>query len=181
MSHRSPDNTSLPAPSPGQIDPRGPVFGAAITSMLLLVAIFLALTGAATTLTAGRSTLAERALDPGFLMLGVVAILFTWSLVAPSSQPLQAIFRLAVQPRLAPPADWEDARPPRFAQGVGLAVVGIGLVLHLAGVPLALVVAAAAAFVAAALNATVGFCLGCEIYLLLVRARVITPKSPGTA
>lgn len=181
MSQRQPDSTSRPARGPGQIDPRGPRFGAAVTSALLLVAIFLALTGPATTLSAGSSTLTQLALDPGFLALVAIAILFAWSLVAPGSQPLQAVFRSAVQPKLAPPEEWEDARPPRFAQGVGLAVVGVGLVLHLAGVPLALVIAGAAAFIAAALNATVGFCLGCEIYLLLVRVRVITPKAPSAA
>ena len=45
--------------------------------------------------------------------------------------------------------------------------------LHLLGVPYALVVAAAAAFVAAFLNSVFGYCLGCQIYLLLVRAGVL--------
>ena len=61
-------------------------------------------------------------------------------------------------------------------KSVGLVVVGIGLLLHLAGVPWALVIAGAAAFIAAALNATVGFCLGCELYLLLSRAGVIRSR-----
>jgi hypothetical protein len=74
-----------------------------------------------------------------------------------------------VQPRLAPPAELEDPRPPRFAQGVGLLVTVIGLALHLLGVPWALPIAAAAAFVAAFLNAAFGFCLGCQLYLLLAR------------
>ena len=98
MSQRQPDSTSRPARGPGQIDPRGPRFGAAVTSALLLVAIFLALTGPATTLSAGSSTLTQLALDPGFLALVAIAILFAWSLVAPGSQPLQAVFRSAVQP-----------------------------------------------------------------------------------
>ncbi|HWU29324.1 MAG TPA: DUF4395 family protein, partial [Microbacterium sp.] len=64
-------------------------------------------------------------------------------------------------------------RPPRFAQGVGLFVVGVGLLLHVLGVPLALPIATAMAFVAAFLNAAFGFCLGCELYLLLQRAGVL--------
>lgn len=51
-----------------------------------------------------------------------------------------------------------------------LFVVGVGLVLHLAGVPWALPVATAAAFLAAFLNAAFDFCLGCRLYLLLQRA-----------
>ena len=74
---------------------------------------------------------------------------------------------------MKPPAELEDPRPPRFAQGVGLLVVTIGLILHLAGVAWALPIAAAAAFVAAFLNAVFGFCLGCQLYLILQRAGVV--------
>ena len=172
MSH---DSHSAPRPQ-GTIDPRGPRFGAAITSVLLLVGVFLALLGTSAGGGLAQTGLAARVLDPGFITLAIAAILFAWSLVAPASQPVQALFRAAVQPRLDPPTEWEDPRPPRFAQGVGLFVVGVGLVLHLAAVPWALVIAGAAAFIAAALNATVGFCLGCELYLLLSPAGVIRTR-----
>jgi hypothetical protein len=46
-------------------------------------------------------------------------------------------------------------------------------VLGLAGVAVAVPVAASVAFVAAFLNAVFAYCLGCQVYLLLVRARVI--------
>ena len=49
----------------------------------------------------------------------------------------------------------------------------IGVVLHLVGVPYALVIAASAAFVAAFLNSVFAYCLGCQIYLLLVRAGIL--------
>ena len=49
----------------------------------------------------------------------------------------------------------------------------IGLVLHLVGVPWALPIAAAAAFVAAFLNAVFGLCLGCQLYLLLQRSGIV--------
>lgn len=155
----------------GSIDPRAPRFGAAVTSALLLIGIYLSVTGASPGLP--RATPAQRILDPGFLVQLFVAVLFAWSLVSAKTQPLSALFRVLVQPRLTPPGEWEDARPPRFAQGVGLVVVAIGLVLHVIGVPWALVIAGAAAFIAAFLNAAFGFCLGCEMYLLLVRARLI--------
>lgn len=155
----------------GSIDPRGPRVSAAITSVLLLVGVYLAVIGSSADGRLGARSLGERALDPGFLLLLLVALLFAWSLVSPRTQPLSLFFRVAVQPRLTPPDDWEDPRPPRFAQGVGLFVVGVGLLLHLIGVPWALVIAGAAAFVAAFLNAAFGFCLGCELYLLLARAR----------
>lgn len=159
------------AEAPAGIDPRGPRFGATITSVLLLLGTYLALIGTSTTDGFGAVPVADRVFDPGFIVLLIVALLFAWSLVAPRSQPWSALYRTVVQPRLAPPQEIEDPRPPRFAQGVGLAVVGIGLVLHLVGVPWALVIAGGAAFVAAFLNAAFGFCLGCEIYLLLQRVR----------
>ncbi|CAN7349439.1 DUF4395 family protein [Microbacterium maritypicum] len=183
--------------TPAGIDPRGPRFAAAITAVLLLVATFLALIGIST-LRAGIASfgwfayqpladatfvpsgwaissapLLQRALDPGFLLTVVIALLFLWGLVSPQTAPWATLFRSAIRPRLAAPTELEDPRPPRFSQGVGLFVVGVGLVLHLLGVPWALPIATSAAFIAAFLNAAFAFCLGCQLYLLLQRAGVV--------
>jgi hypothetical protein len=163
--------SSSDRPAPPGIDPRGPRFAAGITSVLLLIGTFLAAIG--TSGHAGQASLVERVIDPGFLVLLVVDLLFAWSLVSPRTQPWSVLFRVAVRPRLAPPTELEDPRPPRFAQGVGLAVVTIGLVLHVVAVPWALVIAGAAAFIAAFLNAAFGLCLGCQLYLLLARFHIV--------
>lgn len=176
-------------PPPG-IDPRGPRFAAGITALLLAVATFLALIGISNARTdgwfavqplsgsafvpGGAWTLSAagpvaRVLDPGFLLAALIALLFLWGVVSPATAPWGVLYRRLVRPRLAPPAELEDPRPPRFAQGVGLVVVGFGLLLHLAGVPWALPIATAAAFLAAFLNAVFGLCLGCQLYLLLQR------------
>ena len=158
---------------PGGIDPRGPRFAAGITSLLLLIAAFLGLTGLSTSADLASASVAERFLDPGFLLLLAIALLFLWGVVSPRTAPWSVLFRTVVRPRLSPPSELEDPRPPRFAQGVGLFVVGAGLVLHLLGVPWALPIAAALAFVAAFLNAVFGLCLGCQLYLLLQRSGLI--------
>ncbi|WP_149085097.1 MULTISPECIES: DUF4395 domain-containing protein [Microbacterium] len=177
-------------PPPG-IDPRGPRFAAAITAFLLAVATYFALIGISTAwitrgwfaltrssefaFVGGRgwavtvSGLSERALDPGFLLATLIALLFLWGVISPRTAPWGVLYRHVVRPRLAAPAELEDPRPPRFAQGVGLVVVGLGLLFHLAGVPWALPIATAAAFLAAFLNAAFGLCLGCQLYLLLQR------------
>jgi hypothetical protein len=157
--------------APRGIDPRGPRFAAGITAALLLIGTFLAAIGVSAV--ANQVTLAARAADPGFLVLVVVDLLFAWSLISSRTQPWSVLFRTLVRPRLAPPTDLEDPRPPRFAQGVGLVVVTAGLVLHLIGVPWALVIAGAAAFIAAFLNAAFGLCLGCQLYLLLARIGIV--------
>ena len=157
--------------TPAGIDPRGPRFAATITTVLLLVATFLALVGASSD--AAAATLAQRSLDPGFLLAVVIAALFLWSVISPSTAPWGALFRRFVKPRLSPPSELEDPRPPRFAQGVGLFVVSVGLILHLLGVPWALPIATAAAFIAAFLNAVFSLCLGCQLYLLLQRAGLL--------
>jgi hypothetical protein len=127
------------------------------------------------------SSISARILDPGFLLLLVIALLFLWSVVSPRTAPWGVLYRKVVQPRLQPPTELEDPRPPRFAQGVGLLVTSVGLVLQLFGVPWALPLAAAAAFVAAFLNAVFGLCLGCQLYLLLQRAGVLGRARPATA
>ena len=173
-------------PSQG-IDPRGPRFAAGITSLLLLIDVLLGLTGLSTAQDASgawalpAATLAERILDPAFLLLLVTGLLFLWGVLAPRTAPWGVLYRKLVQPRLAPPTDLEDPRPPRFAQGVGLFVVSLGLILQLAGVPWALPIAAAAAFMAAFLNAVFGLCLGCELYLVLQRFGLIGRKTAVTA
>ncbi|WP_394551643.1 DUF4395 domain-containing protein [Agromyces sp. MMS24-JH15] len=144
---------------PAGIDPRGPRFTAAITSVLLLVVVVLGVSGLALA---------------AWVLLAAITAVFGWSAVAGvSKHPFGAIFRRFVRPRLAPPAELEDPRPPTFAQGVGFAVTSVGVVLGAFGLAVAVPIAAGFAFVAAFLNAAFGYCLGCQIYLLLVRARVI--------
>lgn len=170
MSH-SPDNGSPKRPQ--GIDSRGPRFAAGITAGLLLVGTFLALLGSAAR---SGTTLSERLTDPGFVVLAVVDLLFVWSFAAPRTAPWGVLFRTVIRPRLAPPAELEDPRPPRFAQLVGFVVVTTGLLLHVAGVPWALPIAGAAAFVAAFLNAAFGLCLGCQLYLAFARFGLIRPR-----
>lgn len=92
------------------------------------------------------------------------------SLLGLSYSPWGLIYRSAVRPRLAPPAELEDARPPRFAQTVGLAFAVVGLIGAITGLSALFYVAIGFALVAALLNAIFNFCLGCEIYLLGKRA-----------
>lgn len=170
------DAATRPAPSGGHgIDPRGPRFVAGITALLLLIDVFLGL------ITPIGPTVAERAVEPAFLLLLLIALLFLWGVVSPRTAPWGALFRAVVQPRLTPSTEREDPRPPRFAQGVGLLVAAVGVVLHLIGVPWALPVAAALAFVAAFLNAVFGLCLGCQLYLLLQRAGIVGRQRPTSA
>lgn len=176
----------MPDTTPGRIDVRGPRFAAAITSVLLLIDIVLGLTGLSTARPASgpdwavqAATLGQRAADPAFLLLAVVAALFLWGVLSQRTTPWSILFRRVVQPRLSPPTEFEDPRPPRFAQGVGLVVSVVGLVLQLAGVPWGLPIAAAVAFLAAFLNAAFGLCLGCQLYLLLQRVGIIGRAHPA--
>lgn len=222
MSERAEPAHPGPVPSRG-IDPRGPRVAAGITAALLLLDVFLGLTGlSAAQLTLGAepgspgwfayqplsgavfapgsgsidfaivgdgstpwllsfASPLQRVLDPAFLLLLVIALLFLWGVLSPRTAPWGVLYRRLIAPRLAPPAELEDPRPPRFAQGVGLVVVTIGLVLQVCGVPWALVLAAGAAFVAAFLNAAFGLCLGCQLYLVLQRAGMVGRARPASA
>jgi len=155
-----------------KIDPRGPRFGAGITTVILLVVVVLGLQEAPT---AG-------VVDASWWLLLFAFVMFVWGTVlGPAKHPYGLFFRAVIRPRLQAPAYLEPEAPPRFAQGVGLLVSGVGLVLHLAGVPYGLVAAAAAAFIAAFLNAVFGLCLGCELYGLLLRLGLIRKRKPASA
>src|SRR5690348_7056816 len=103
-----------------RVDPRGPRFAAGITAVLLLVDLVLAL---------GPAPAA------GTALLALLALLFLWGATAGVRRhPFGLLFAKAVRPRLAPPAELEDVRPPTFAQGVGAAITLLGLVLGLLGI-----------------------------------------------
>lgn len=160
-------NTSSNTPS--GIDPRSPRFGAGITAVLLVVTIALGLSEGAP----GASA-AERAGEPAFVLLAVITGLFAWGAFAGVTRhPYGAVFKALIRPRVGPPAYLEEPEPPTFAQLVGFLVTVTGVILHLLGVPYGLVIASGFAFVAAFLNSVFGLCLGCEMYALLVRARII--------
>jgi hypothetical protein len=67
----------------------------------------------------------------------------------------------------------EPATPVHFAQVIGLIITGTGFALGLLGVPYALPIAAAGAFIAAFVNAVFAYCIGCQMYLGLKRLGVL--------
>ncbi|MEN9962773.1 MAG: hypothetical protein RIS66_1186 [Actinomycetota bacterium] len=146
--------------TPAGIDPRGPRFGASITSVLLLVTVFLALDPATA--------------SSAYVLLAVITGLFAiGAIFGNSKHPYGLIFKKFVRPRLAAPKELEDPRPPQFAQLIGFIVAATGLVLGALNVPYGVAGAAAAAFIAAFLNAAFAFCLGCQIYVGLQRIGLI--------
>jgi hypothetical protein len=138
-------------PADAQIDVRGPRFGAWVTTVVLAVVL---VTG-------------------WWPLLAAQAVVFAVGAFAGLRRaPYGLVFRYLVAPRLGPVTEREDPAPPRFAQAVGLAFALIGVVGYATGLTALGVVATALALVAALLNAAVGFCLGCEMYLLLRRVRL---------
>lgn len=138
------------AATPTPIDPRGPRLNQAVLAVALLAGF-----------------LADwRPVVPIF-----AAVLFLGAAFGPRYGPVLRFYAEVVRPRLGPPAELEDPRPPRFAAAVGVAFLLAADVAFLAGAPglgwaLALVVAALAG-----LAAVTGLCVGCEVYLWLARLR----------
>ncbi|WP_328455267.1 DUF4395 domain-containing protein [Streptomyces sp. NBC_00386] len=133
------------------IDTRGPRFGAAVTTVVLAVTL---ITGSVWLL--AWQTLAFALGAAG----GVTRSPYGW------------VFRKAVRPRLGPPTEFESPEPPRFAQAVGLAFAAVGLIGWIVGPAWLGSAATACALGAAFLNAAFGYCLGCEMYLVVRRVTV---------
>jgi len=131
-----------------EIDPRGPRFSALITTVVLGVVL----------------------VTSSVWLLAAQAVVFAaGSVFGLRYSPYGLLYRRLIRPRLGPPAELEPEAPPRFAQGVGLVFAVIGVAGYAAGLTWLGVAATAAALVAAFLNAVFGFCLGCEMYLLIRR------------
>jgi hypothetical protein len=142
------------------IDARGPRFSAAITSLVLVAALA----------THSVWVLAAQAL--------VFAI---GAFRGPQFTPYALLFRTLVRPRLKGPVPTEDVRPPRFAQSVGLIFALIGVAGSVGHLSFLFTIATGFALAAAFLNAAFNFCIGCEVYLLLLRLRPaeVTRVRPG--
>lgn len=139
----------MPRP-PTPIDPRGPRFNQAVLAAALL----------------GGFLFDWRPVVPLF-----AAVLLLGAAFGPRYGPFLRLYADVVRPRLAPPAELEDPRPPRFAAAVGVIVLTAATVAFAAGSAgvgwaLALLVA-----VLAALSATTGICVGCEMWLFAARRR----------
>jgi hypothetical protein len=139
-----------------RIDPRGPRFGAAITSVISLDGFILS----------------QETWLYGAPISVLLFVLFAWSVFYPASHPYAFIFKKFVRPRLGDPKELEDPRPPQFAQKVGFGFSILGMVGVLFW-PVLIPVSAAFIFFAAFLNAFFNFCLGCQMYLGLRRLGLI--------
>jgi len=135
------------------IDPRGPRFAAAVTLALLAIALLVP-TPVAVAIVATQAV---------FFGIGAFR--------GVQHTPTALVFRSVVRPRLAPPTELEDPRPPRFAQAMGLGFTAVALIGFATGALILAQVAIAMAVAAALLNAVFGLCLGCELYLLGLRLR----------
>ncbi|MBA6434662.1 DUF4395 domain-containing protein [Streptomyces sp. GMR22] len=135
-----------------QIDPRGPRFAAALTTLVLSAVL---ITGS------------------GALLAAQTVVFALGAFGGLRYSPYGWLYRVAVRPRLPAPGELEDARPPRFAQGVGAVFGLLGTVGHLTGTHWLGLAATALALAAAFLNAAFDYCLGCEMYLLVRRVRSV--------
>ena len=133
-----------------EIDPRGPRFGAIITTVVLAVVL----------LTQSGWLLAVQAL---IFVIGAAAGL--------RYAPYGLIYRSLLRPRLGPPAYTEAEAPPRFAQAVGAVFALAGVAGFASGAAIVGIAFTALALVAAFLNAAFNFCLGCQVYLFIKRTR----------
>ena len=139
-----------PPPTGREVDVRGPRAAAWVTSAVLAVAL---LTGS------------------GALVALQAAVFAVGAFAGLRYAPYGVLFRVLVAPRLGPVREREPEAPARFAQLVGLVLAVVGAAGYLSGAPLVGAVATGLALVAALLNAATGFCLGCELYLTVRRAR----------
>jgi hypothetical protein len=133
------------------IDARGPRWSALITTIVLAIAL----------------------VTSSVWVIAFQAVVFAiGALRGPQFTPYAFIFKNVIKPRLKSPVTFEDVRPPQFAQAVGLAFALAAIIGSATGASGVFTVAVGFALAAAFLNAAFNFCLGCEMYLLILRARI---------
>lgn len=164
-------NPLAAAPGAAGIDPRGPRFGATLTLITLTAEIILLLVGPH--ISTANSIVANLATPASILLLLIVIVFAIGAFAGIAKHPYGAIFKKFIRPNLNAPTELENPKPPTFAQLIGFIITLVGLVFALVGLISGALIAVAFAFVAAFLNSVFGYCLGCQIYVLLVRAGIV--------
>ncbi|KGA16402.1 hypothetical protein GM50_14645 [freshwater metagenome] len=132
------------------IDSRGPRWSALITTIVLATAL----------------------VTSSLWVIAYQAVVFAIGAIrGPQFTPNAVIFKKIIRPRLKSEVTFEDVRPPQFAQAVGLVFALIAVIASVVGAGGVFTIAVGFALAAAFLNAAFNFCLGCEMYLLILRAR----------
>ena len=132
------------------IDARGPRFGAAITTIVFAAAL---------------------ATQNIWFVVAQAIVFAIGAFKGPQFTPYAFIYKKAIKPLLKGEVPTEEVKPPQFAQKVGLLFALVAITGAVLGIDALVVGAVAMALGAAFLNAAFNFCLGCEMYLLLLRAR----------
>jgi hypothetical protein len=132
------------------IDSRGPRWSAGITTIVLATAL----------------------VTSSLWVIAYQAVVFAIGAIrGPQFTPNAVIFKKLIRPRLKSEATFEDVRPPQFAQAVGLGFALVAVIASVVGAGAVFTIAVGFALAAAFLNVAFNFCLGCEMYLLILRAR----------
>ena len=130
------------------IDARGPRYSAALTTIVLSAAL-----------------ITESNLIIGFQF----AVFLSAVLFGLRRSIYGFLYRNLIQPRLFGPVPSEYESAPRFAQLIGALFALTALIGGLTGNSTLFLIATGFALSAAFLNTACGFCLGCKIYLLILR------------
>ena len=132
------------------IDARGPRYSAAITTTVLALAL----------------------ITQSNFLIGFQLVVFLSAVIFGLRRSIYGlIYRNLIQPRLSGPVPSENEAAPRFAQLIGALFAFVALLGGVTGNTGVILVATSFALGAAFLNAAFGFCLGCQVYLRLVRVR----------
>ncbi len=132
------------------IDARGPRYSAGITTTVLSLALIT---------------------ESNYLIGFQFAVFLSAVLFGLRRSIYGLLFRNLIQPRLSGPIPSENEAAPRFAQLIGALFAFIALLGGVTGNTAIFLTATSFALAAAFLNAAFGFCLGCQMYLLIVRFR----------
>lgn len=135
---------------PKPIDPRGPRFNQSVLTIALVLGFVF---------------------QWWYVAPIFAVVLFLGAAFGPQYGPFLRLYATVVKPRLSPPRELEDPRPPRFAATVGVIFLGGATLAFLGGVNVLGWVLALIVAVLAALAAVSGICVGCEIYLWFARRR----------
>ncbi len=107
------------------------------------------------------------------LLVSFVGVVMAVGTIWPKAGLFKIVYQRILKGRvLAPDVIADNPQPHRFSQGFGAVVLGVALILFVAGAQVAAWLVVGVVVALAALNLFLGFCAGCYLYYQLAKANV---------
>lgn len=107
-----------------------------------------------------------------YLLFWQTLVFALGTMFGPRLTPYAYFFTKVIKPKIKSFSEFEDEKPVRFSQGIGLMFCVMSIAAIILDIENLFLISTSMAVIASFLNAFFGLCLGCKIYLILQKSKI---------